>query len=249
MVRYLPIGLGIVAIIGFWVAEAIVSGRYQSSNISAEQFAELLKDIPLDIGDWHGQDLEVTEQVRKTAGARGYVSRTYHNSATGEDVTIWLIVGHSRDVMRHTPNICYPSQGFKPRAPEDSRHTFTFEKQDPAEFYTNTFVKEGIGGRHLERVFWAWYKPEDDGKVAWKAPKKVKFEFGNTPSLYKLYFSNTMRDNRETTEDSPCTKFAEIFLPIVENALSTTAVAGEGTVGEGESELEFDLEPTAETES
>lgn len=250
MFRYLPIVLGIVAIVGLTVAEARISGRFQSSNITAEQFAEMLQNVPIDIGDWHGEDLPVEEQVRKTAGARGYVSRQYHNAITGEDVTIWLIVGHSRDVMRHTPDVCYPSSGFKTRAPENSRHTFVFDEQPPADFYTNTFLKEDTTGRHLVRVFWSWFKPEDDGTVAWKAPKAVRLEFGNTPSLYKLYFTSNMRDTKESTEDSACNKFAEVFLPVVEKALSTSDAVSPTddatSAGDGGDLLE---QPAAPTES
>jgi hypothetical protein len=223
MFRNLPVVLGIVAIVGLTIVEARISGRFQSSTVTAEQFEALLNNVPMEIGDWQGEDLPVEEQVRKTAGARGYVSRVYRNSVTGEEVTIWLIVGHSRDVMRHTPDICYPSSGFKTRAPENSRHTFVFEGQPPADFYTNTFMKEDVTGRHLIRVFWSWYKPRDDGEVRWTAPKIVRLEIGNTPSLYKLYFTSNMRDGKESTEESQCNKFAETFLPIVEKALSTAA--------------------------
>jgi hypothetical protein len=140
---------------------------------------------------------------------------------------VWLIVGHARDVVRHTPDVCYPSSGFKMRAPENSRHTFAFEGQPTADFYTNTFIKEDTTGRQLERVFWSWYRPQEDSNVTWKAPKIVRLDFGNARSLYKLYFSNSMRDAKETTEESPCTKFAELFLPLVDKALSTAG----GTAG------------------
>jgi hypothetical protein len=221
MVRHLPVVLGIVAIIGLTVAEARISGRFQGSDITEEQFAELLKNVPSEIGDWQGTNLAVEDQVKKTAGARGYVSREYTNVATGETVTVWLIVGHSRDVMRHTPDICYPSSGFITRAPENARVPFVFENQPEADFYTNTFIKEDATGRRIERVFWAWYKPNEEGTVQWEAPKIVRLKFGNARSLYKLYFSSGMRDYGETADQSPCMKFAEVFLPVVDRALST----------------------------
>lgn len=222
MMRQLPVILGVLVLVGLTVAEARISGRFQDSTVTQEQFAALLKNVPMDIGDWHGTDLPVEEQVKLTAGARGYVSRSYKNSITGEVVTIWLIVGHSKDVMRHTPDICYPSSGFVTRAPENSIQSFVFDGKSMGNFYTNTFVKEDLGGRQLVRVFWSWCKPSDDDKVEWKAPKIVRREFGNTPSLYKLYFTSNMRSFRETTEESVCMKFAKEFLPVVDKALSTS---------------------------
>jgi len=222
MIRHLPIVLGVLALIGFTVAEARMSGRFQGSNMTAEEFAALLKKVPMDIGEWHGTDLPVEEQVKITAGARGYVSRAYRNSVTGEEVTIWLIVGHSKDVVRHTPDICYPSSGFQTMSPENAHETFVFEGQPHADFYTNKFLKEDETGRQLVRVFWSWYKPADDGTVTWEAPEIVRWRFGNAPSLFKLYFTSKMSSYKETTDESPCMKFAEVFLPIVDKALSTS---------------------------
>jgi hypothetical protein len=225
MFRQIPIVIGVLALIGFTVAEARMSGRFQGSDMTEEQFAALLKNVPTKIGDWVGEDLPVEDQVKKTAGARGYVSRSYKNAITGETVTVWLIVGHSKDVVRHTPDVCYPSSGFKTVSPENSLQTFAFEGQPEANFYTNKFVKEDATGRQLVRVFWSWYKPTEDGTVTWKAPKIVRWEFGNARSLYKLYFTSNMRDYRETTDESVCMKFAEEFLPVVDKALSTSGSA------------------------
>ena len=221
MIRQLPIILGVLALVGFTVAEARMSGRFQGSNMTEERFAALLKKVPMDIGDWHGTDLSVEDQVKKTAGARGYVSRSYRNKITGQEVTIWLIVGHSKDVVRHTPDVCYPSSGFQTMSPENARQTFVFEGQPQADFYTNKFLKEDETGRQLVRVFWSWFKPSADGNVTWKAPEIVRWQFGNAPSLFKLYFTSRMSDYKETTDGSPCMKFAEVFLPVVDKALST----------------------------
>ncbi len=77
------------------------------------------------------------------------------------------------------------------------------------------------------RVFWSWYKPNEEGTVEWKAPKIVRWEFGNAPSLFKLYFTSNMHDYRETTEESLCMKFAKEFLPVVDKALSTVQLESE----------------------
>lgn len=222
MMRQVPIILGVLALVGLTFAEARMSGRFEGSDITEEQFAAMLKNVPLDIGDWHGTDQPVGEIERQTAGARGYVSREYKNTITGETVGVWLIVGHAKDIMRHTPDVCYPSSGFTMRAPENSLQSFVFEGKEMGDFFTNTFVKEDATGRQLKRVFWSWHKPSEDGTVEWKAPKIVRWEFGNARALYKLYFTSNMHDLRETTDESTCMKFAEEFLPVVDKALSTS---------------------------
>jgi hypothetical protein len=222
MFRELPIILCVLAIVGFTYAESRIAGRFEGSDLTEEQFTALLQNVPEDIGDWHGENLSVDEDVRTRAGARGYVSRAYRNNLTGDEVTLWLIVGHSKDICRHTPDICYPSSGFKMRADENSRQVLEFEGQPKADFYTNTFVKEDPSGRQVIRVFWSWYKPNSDGTIKWEAPSNVRWTFGNARSLYKMYFSSVMKDVRETTDQSPCMKFAEQFMPVVNKALSTS---------------------------
>lgn len=228
MMRQIPIILGVLALVGLTVAEARMSGRFEGSSMTEEQFTELLKNVPMEIGDWVGTDLPVDEQVKRTAGARGYVSRAYKNTITGEAVTVWLIVGHAKDVIRHTPDVCYPSSGFTMRAPENSLQSFVFDGKNLGDFFTNTFVKADATGRQLVRVFWSWHKPNEDGNVEWKAPEIVRWEFGNARSLFKLYFTNSMRDYRETTEESSSMKFAKEFLPQLDMALTTAGLPGEG---------------------
>jgi Protein of unknown function (DUF3485) len=219
MSRHLPIALAIVLIVGLTVVEAKISDRFQGSNLTAERFSELLALIPLKVGDWVGEDLPVDDEVRQTAGAVGYVSRSYRNAKTGERVGLWLIVGHSRDVCRHTPNICYPASGFKVRAENNSLQSIDVAGLPPAEFWTNTFLKEDSSGREMVRVFWAWYRPQADGVVKWEAPTNPRWAYGNARALFKLYFTESMRDSNETTDRSSCLRFADVFLPVVDKAL------------------------------
>ena len=57
MMRQIPIILGVLALIGLTVAEARMSGRFEGSSMTEEQFTSLLKNVPLEIGDWKGTDV------------------------------------------------------------------------------------------------------------------------------------------------------------------------------------------------
>jgi hypothetical protein len=194
--------------------------------VSAEQRAQLLTKVPLKVGDWVGQDMAIDPNVKKTAGAVGAVQREYYNTRTGEKVRLWLIVGHAREVSFHTPDVCYPGQGFEARATENSVYPMEFPDRPElgkTDFLTNTFIRESSAGQQLERVFWSWYNPEneDNGdKVVWEAPKNARWHFGNTRSLYKMYFTSGMRDPKETAEQSACVRFGRDFLPEVNKALA-----------------------------
>jgi hypothetical protein len=268
MSRYLPIAVGILLIVGLTIVQVRMTDRLSDSNFTAIQRAELLKNVPMNIGDWQGTDLEVAESVKQTAGAEGTpVSRSYRNSRTGEVVDLWLVVGHGRPISAHTPDICYPSSGFHSRAVENSVHTMVMDDDTQVPFLTNTFFREDSAtGRRLYRVFWAWYNTENEdheGKVVWEAPTNARWYFGNTRALYKMYFTSVMRDPGETAEQSAAVNFAHDFLPVVNNALSVVyedgtapavtppaeAKAPAATADDAKTEVEkADAEPAAASE-
>ena len=229
MARYAPVIVGVLLIVGLTIVQIRMTDRLSGANITAEQKAELLKNVPKNVENWHGEDKPIDEGVRDTAGAIGAVSRTYRNARTGEVVDLWLIVGHGRDIAAHTPDICYPASGFSPRATENSEYPLIVEGQPDVRFLTNTFFREDVTGRRLVRVFWTWFNTENkdsDGKVVWEAPTNSRWHFGNTRALYKMYFTSEMRDPSETAEQSACLRFAREFMPQVEKALGE--VYGEG---------------------
>lgn len=234
MVRYSPIVVAVLLIVGLTIVEINMTDRLAGTNVTAEQRAELLEKVPVKVGDWHGDDIPVDPTVRKKAGAVGAVQREYHNVRTGEKVRLWLIVGHAREVSYHTPDVCYPGQGFEARAKENSVYPMVFPDQPKTDFLTNTFVRNNASGPQLERVFWNWYNPSNkanEGKVVWEAPSNPRWSFGNARALYKMYFTSSMRDPKETAEQSPCVRFAREFLPEVNKAL--TEVQSETPGGDG----------------
>ena len=110
----IPALLGGILIVSLSFYEGYaLKDRWGTPGAEAAELGKRFEQVPKEIGDWVGEDLPVDEIVKNTAGAVNYVSRRYKNQQTGRDVTLWLIVGHSRDICRHTPNICYPASGFR----------------------------------------------------------------------------------------------------------------------------------------
>jgi hypothetical protein len=201
MMRYSSIVVGVLLIVGLTILQAGMSDRFAESNVSAEDQSKLLELVPKSFGDWSGEDKKVDPTVKEKAGSVGAaVSRNYRNARTGERVDLWLIVGHAKDISSHTPDICYPGSGFITRGKENGLYPLEVNGQQ-ASFWTNTFYQEELGGRHLLRVFWTWFKPEakeKQGKVVWEAPQHARWHFGNTRALYKMYFTSEMRDCRSS---------------------------------------------------
>jgi len=184
----------------------------------------------MEVGPWVGTDQKVSEETLKVAGAVNHVSRKYKNMETNAEVDLWLVVGHSRDIGRHTPDICYPSQGF---AQDGDKLKQKIEvpgeegKQREATFFTARFRKEtalGSGGG-LVRVFWAW-NPNTDEEDTWVAPDTQRTYFGNNQALYKMYFTASMPDRDQPPADNVAMEFAKVMMPKVNRTLFPERYAG-----------------------
>jgi hypothetical protein len=221
--------LGGVLIIGLSFYEGwYLKDRWGEPGAEAAVMGQRFKNVPKKIGKWVGEDQPVDDQSRKTAGAVNYVSRFYRNEDTGREVRLWLIVGHSRDIVRHTPNICYPNAGFRQDSPE-IRHQVPLKDKDPAQFYTAKFIKESSLGRYAERVFWAWNSP---GTNKWEAPDSARLHYGLSKALYKVYFTSNVSSDEKTAEDSLAAEFAELMLPEINKALFPESGANAASTAE-----------------
>jgi len=211
----LPVTLAVLLVVSLTLVEASISDRWQDTNIDPAEFDALFAQVPKELEGWEGVDLPVADLVKKTAGAVSYVSRRYTHMTTGRKVTIWLIVGHSRDICRHTPNICRPSSGYTQQGGQ-LKHRIELEDQKPALFHTAKFEKQDVFGRSIERVFWAWNRP--DLKL-WEAPDSARLHYGNSRALYKLYFTSDVMSDEATVDKNVAIKFAELMLPKINAAL------------------------------
>lgn len=213
MLRFVPLALAFVAVVAVGVYDGMLNHRW-TPNVEAEQCAKLLDLVPESIGPWKGESYETSDEILRTAGAEGYVSRLYKNEETGEQVKIWLIVGPFKHVIRHTPDICYPSNDFSRYEKKIGSYKFDVpEVQGENQFNTAAFRKGGVS----ERVFWSWHKPDDTGKVTWFASPSMRVNretYPGTPALFKLYFTTNV-DPEAPLEDNASNEFAEIFLPML----------------------------------
>lgn len=232
----LPAVLGGFLIFSVCLVEQVYFRDWWSKpGVEAELMGQRFKAVPKEIGDWVGQDQVVDDIVRNTAGAIGYVSRLYKNEETGQQVRLWLIVGHSRDICRHTPNVCYPNAGFREEG-NQIHHEVELAGEEPAQFFTSKFIKVDALGRRAERVFWAWAHPDiEEFHGKWQAPEDPRKHYGLSRALYKIYFTSNVMQDEGAAEDNVAAEFAELALPEVNKALFPElhpATADKATEGE-----------------
>ncbi len=72
-----------------------------------------LASIPLDLGDWVGQDEPVAPDIVDRAQTTDYLNRVYESrTQPGLRLTLWINYSEKGTNLRHTPEICLPSGGW-----------------------------------------------------------------------------------------------------------------------------------------
>ncbi|MCH7751298.1 MAG: exosortase-associated EpsI family protein [Planctomycetes bacterium] len=213
----LPFVLAVVLIAVVTVVEGVyLKDRWGTPGVEAAELGQRFAQVPKKIGDWTGIDMPVSRDVKERSGAVHFVNRRYTQEGTDRSVDLWLIIGHSRDIIRHTPDICYASSGFRQQGSQ-LRYTVNYNGDKEARFFTSKFIKEDSLVRQMQRVFWAWNHPDIQ---KWDAPDKARFHYGmSTRTLYKMYFTSRLTTDEDTLDDSPAAEFANLVLPVIDAAL------------------------------
>ena len=213
---YVPVAVTVVLIATMTIWASIYSDRFSDTSVTAKEFGKRFEKLPTTVGNWEGEDTEVGAETLEVAGAVNHVSRVYRNAETGDVVDLWLVVGHARDIGRHTPDICYPSQGMGQDGAKKT-HRIDVAGEPPANFFTARFRHETLGGA-TRRVFWAWNANTPD-ELEWVAPENQRRHFGNNTALYKMYFTSSMKDRDEPINDNVAVNFAKTMIPVVNRTL------------------------------
>lgn len=213
----LPFVLAVVLIAVVTVVEGVyLRDRWGTPGVEAAELGQRFAQVPKKIGDWTGIDMPVSRDVKERSGAVNFVNRRYTQAGTDRSVDLWLIIGHSRDIIRHTPDICYATSGFQQHGSQQ-RHSVYYNGNKEARFFTSKFNKEDALVRQTQRVFWAWNHPDIQ---EWDAPDKARFHYGmSTRTLYKMYFTSRLMTDEDTFDDSPAAQFANLVLPVIDAAL------------------------------
>ena len=217
-----PILLGLL--IAVIIGGGYVQGRWTDrwSEVPAVQlFADQFKNVPMDIGGWHGEaGEEPSDEVLEQAGAAGSLTRIYRGRK-GEVVHVFIVCGKMRDVLWHTPENCYPANGFEMVGEPEIQPVEL--GPTTAEFYTTAFIKSDPTGSERQRIYWAWC-----GSDGWKAPRNARSAFAGDRAMYKLYVV-TLADKSDkggaTTRANAATDFIRVLLPELSRAFEPATSA------------------------
>ena len=210
--RATTIGLGLVLLgVGAAVHGSAIH-RWEGFG-APEGRADRFHTLRVKIGDFEGESIpnDMTPYERSTA-----TSTRYHSPSRGMAAAVSIITGPAGAVSTHTPDVCYPSSGYRTvKAP--TRETIDLPGGGTARYYTAVFEKKTATSLERQRVRWSW---TTDG--TWVAPDRPRFAFLRAPELFKLYIVTPVADGEGDTlvEDPPAMKqfvaaafaqYAELF--------------------------------------
>jgi hypothetical protein len=183
--------------------------RWSRSEDTAEA-AQLLQELPLQVGEWEGQPIERTGSP--APGVTGSLQRTYTHRRTNQSVVIALVNGRPGPVATHTPEACYGASGYvlggkKPIDIETNTAA--------AQFWTSDATRTRVSEQTKIRLYWAWSVGQ-----GWVACHDARREFPRFRHsiLHKLY---VIRDLNTPTAPGvePCEQFLEAFIPVMQTKL------------------------------
>ncbi len=186
------------------------TGRWSGSDDLKRRAAEISR-VPINFGDWKGQDLPLDRRTQEGAGIAGYVMRRYVNRR-GEALTALLVCGPPGPIAAHTPEVCYPGVGFGSTAPRVQLSVGDGPDRD--EFWAADFGNEEGAVQYHLRIFYAW---TTDG--TWTASETPRRGFAGSPTLYKLYVVREMGNKKGPARDDPTLAFLGQFLPEIRATL------------------------------
>lgn len=209
-------GVSLILVAG--VVHGLQSQRWVSST-EIQTAADRLNDVPLKIGKWEGEVLEIPQAQLDIAGASGSLYRNYKSTDSGEVVQVMVVCGPHGPISVHPPTVCFTGAGWVVKALDETDVSNEGGDQSLGRFRVALFEKSLPQGAVRMRTYWAWSSQE-----TWSAPENPRFEFAGSRYLYKIYVSTLIpsrqglqpqNDGKNPDADNAdrCVEFMREFLP------------------------------------
>jgi hypothetical protein len=213
MMRWIFATAASAALVACGIAHGFLTDRWVA-NEETTKAAELLQKVPMHIGEWMGEDVEVPAN-QAAPGLAGSLQRRYLNRRLGVTVVIALVNGRPGPVATHTPEVCYGASGYT----VGGRKPVALDTNDTsAQFWTADAVRTKVAEETKIRLYWAW-----NGGEGWVASADARSQFTRAryPVLHKLYVLRDLTGPGSTfgKKEEPCEAFLQVLLPELDRIL------------------------------
>ncbi len=206
MTRWIAALIGSTALVVCGIVHGFWTDRW-TPPIEATQAAERLNDIPLELGEWDGEAMEVKPD-EAGGGVAGFLKRRYVHRKTGTVLSLLVFCGRPGPVSIHTPEACYGARGFQIGLKD------RYEAGGGDRFWKTDAIRNSATDETRLRLYWGW----SDG-VNWNAADEARLQFARCPVLHKLYVVRELNGLNESSRNEPCEDFLTQLLPALRKTL------------------------------
>jgi hypothetical protein len=212
MMRWIYAAAASLALLAAGLVHGFWTDRWAAS-VATTEAAALLGQVPRDLAEWKGEDLEV-KPGQAGPGVTGCLQRRYTHARSGAVVVLALVNGRPGPVATHTPEVCYGASGYL----VGERKPFVAGGEAGRQFWTSDAVRTKVTEETRVRLYWAW-----NGGEGWVASADARQAFPRSryPVLHKLYVLRELAGPKDAPkpEDEPCVAFLQVLLPELEKVL------------------------------
>ena len=102
-----------VAMCSFGIGYRVLAARLAAPGDAKPISSEALERLPLQLGDWVGQEAPLAEAVVRATDTDSHISRRYVRRNNLNSVWFYIACGvRVRDLMPHRPEVCYTGFGW-----------------------------------------------------------------------------------------------------------------------------------------
>jgi hypothetical protein len=206
MKRWIAALIGSIALVVCGIVHGYWTDRW-APPIETVQAAQRLDSIPMEIGDWDGEAIEV-KTGEAGAGVAGCIRRRYVHRKTGAVISLFLVCGRPGPVSIHTPDVCYGASGFT----VNNRNRY--DSASGESMWKTEATRVNATEETRLRLYWGW----SDGS-SWMAAGDPRVQFARRPVLHKLYVVRELSGLSQSDRSEPCEEFMQSLFPALRRAL------------------------------
>jgi hypothetical protein len=209
---------------------AVQDRRHKDEASYLEQCPFPLDKIPRTLGHWTNSDgdQKLDSRTMLITGGKEHIIRTYLDDSTGVKLVVLVLFGPVEPVIPHTPEVCYPANGFS-NVEEPINRLIRFSYEDAsgktiderkASFRSAVYRKAPLteGVYHSFRLEGVW-SPDVAGR---RFPRR-------NPGVFKVQIQRMVATGERRDGDKypePIEDFLKSLLPAIEEQISLAAAKG-----------------------
>jgi hypothetical protein len=211
-------GLACVLLAASGVYRGLQDSRHGDEKSYLEACPIDLQKIPDQLGGWRrvkGTEKSLDSLTMRISGGTDHVIRTYVDDQTGVSVLIMILFGPAEPVIPHTPEVCYPSNGF---TPADDSYMRIIKGVDGRDYPFRSGVYTKAGGRSVIREE-SYYSFRLEGVWSPDAGAGRRFPRRN-PSVFKIQVQRRVLEGERRDSDDPTEALLAVLAPELERMIT-----------------------------